>query len=135
LFERNVAIAEWRECRIARPPTDKEGDTPKPLFTFTGFVKEPEFFMRMKYDELQNEFNYFIENESHQEEEFKDLKLLMTDYAKQFNKVFDPTTCCNITKMIKGEKGNVFSETEGFEKLVKMGELLMHKMGEESRKI
>jgi len=49
LFERNVAIAEWRECRIARPPTDKEGDTPKPLFTFTGFVKEPEFFMRMKY--------------------------------------------------------------------------------------
>ena len=91
--------------------------------------------MRMKYDELQNEFNYFIENESHQEEEFKDLKLLMTDYAKQFNKVFDPTTCCNITKMIKGEKGNVFSETEGFEKLVKMGELLMHKMGEESRKI
>jgi len=33
LFERNVAIAEWRECRIARPPTDKEGDTPK--FSFT----------------------------------------------------------------------------------------------------
>jgi len=29
----NVAIAEWRECRIARPPTDKEGDTPK--FSFT----------------------------------------------------------------------------------------------------
>jgi len=28
LFERNVAIAEWRECRIARPPTDKEGGTP-----------------------------------------------------------------------------------------------------------
>jgi len=33
LFERNGAIAEWRECRIARPPTDKEGDTPK--FSFT----------------------------------------------------------------------------------------------------
>ena len=49
LFERNVAIAEWRECRIARPPTDKEGDTPKPLFTFTGFVKEPLFLNQITY--------------------------------------------------------------------------------------
>ena len=28
LSERNEAIVEWRECRTARPLTDKEGDTP-----------------------------------------------------------------------------------------------------------
>ena|GEM_PF-1110624 len=44
LFERNVAIAEWRECRIARPPTDKEGDTPKFSFTSLDLSKNPFFF-------------------------------------------------------------------------------------------
>jgi len=39
LFERNGAIAEWRECRIARPPTDKEGDTPKFSFTLLDLSK------------------------------------------------------------------------------------------------
>lgn len=98
-------------------------------------IANKEFFIRMKYNELQNEFNHFIENKSHKEGKFKDLKLLMTDYTEQFDKVFDPTTCCNMTKMLDDEKGNIFYETEDFEKLVKIGESLMHKMGEESRNI
>jgi len=47
LFERNVAIAEWRECRIARPPTDKEGDTPKLLFTSLDLSKNLSFEMTL----------------------------------------------------------------------------------------
>ena len=46
LFERNVAIAEWRECRIARPPTDKEGDTPK--FSFTSLDLSKNQILKMK---------------------------------------------------------------------------------------
>jgi len=44
LFERNGAIAEWRECRIARPPTDKEGDTPKFSFTSLDLSKNHTFY-------------------------------------------------------------------------------------------
>jgi len=98
-------------------------------------IANKEFFIRKTYDELQNEFNYFKENKSHEEGEFKDLKLLITEYTQQFDKVFDPTTCCNMTKMIDDKKGNSFYETEDFEKLVEKGKCLMHKMGEDSRKI
>jgi len=58
LFERNGAIAEWRECRIARPPTDKEGDTPKLLFTSLDLSKN--LFLKISCQIVFEHKGYFI---------------------------------------------------------------------------
>ena len=113
---------------------DKLKDTKK-MISLTSDIANKELFIRKTYSELQNQFEYFIQNESHLKSKHEKLKTLMRAFTSQFDKVFDPTTCCNMTKMISEKKGNELYETKDFELLVKLGESLMHQMGEERRNI